>query len=57
MKEYKTKIKLLTEYYKFHNDIPRNFMIKESKLLNNYHDKKRKIEYYNIAKIIENENK
>ena len=48
-KEYKEKIKVLTEYYKFHKDIPRLFMIPTTIFLNNFHDKKRKIEYYKIA--------
>ena len=54
--EYPHKIKLLTEYYKYHNDIPRMFMLPETNVLNNFHDKKRRIEYYRIAKLIEQEN-
>lgn len=56
-KEYPHKIKLLTEYYKFHQDIPRMFCLPETNILNNFHDKKRRIEYYRIAKLIEKENK
>jgi len=52
-KEYGNKIKLLTEYYKFHHDIPRLFMIPTTIVLNNFHDKKRRIEYYRIAQLIE----
>jgi hypothetical protein len=33
------------------------FMMPETNLLNNFHDKKRRIEYYRIAKVIEDENK
>jgi len=47
----------LTEYYKFHHDIPRIYILPESDVLNSYHDKKRRFEYYKIAKMIEEENK
>lgn len=57
VREYQNKIKLLTEYYKFHKDIPRLFMLCESIIMNNFHDKKRRIEYYKIAQLIEDENK
>lgn len=53
--EYDNKIKLLSEYYKFHKDIPRLFLIPTSKTLNKYHDKKRKIEYYRIKKLLVDE--
>lgn len=55
--EYPQKIKLLTEYYKFHQDIPRLFMQPLCNSINHMHDKKRRIEFYRIAKIIEEENK
>ncbi|CAD8143340.1 unnamed protein product [Paramecium pentaurelia] len=53
-----TKIKLLTEFYKYHNDLPRftvhkNIII----ILNLYYDKKRKFEYYKIQRQIEYENR
>ena len=51
--EYEKKIKLLTEYYKFHKDIPRLFMKGEIDIVNKYYDEKRKIEYYKIVRIIE----
>ncbi|CAD8106781.1 unnamed protein product [Paramecium sonneborni] len=57
LSEYPTKIQLLTEYYKFHHDIARIFQEPVSTILNKYFDKKRKIEYYRIAKIIDQENK
>lgn len=47
--EYPKKSKLLTEYYKFHKDIPRLFMLPETCILNNFHDKKRRFDYYKIA--------
>ncbi|KAL4430454.1 hypothetical protein ABPG74_013304 [Tetrahymena malaccensis] len=55
--EYPKKSKLLTEYYKFHKDIPRLFMLPETYILNNFHDKKRRFDYYRIAQLIEEENK
>ncbi|CAK57278.1 unnamed protein product (macronuclear) [Paramecium tetraurelia] len=51
------KLQMLGEYYKFHNDIPRLFMMPAIIPLNYYHDKKRRLEYYRIAKLISNENK
>ncbi|CAD8110832.1 unnamed protein product [Paramecium primaurelia] len=51
------KLQMLGEYYKFHNDIPRLFMVPAIIPLNYYHDKKRRLEYYRIAKLIANENK
>ena len=32
-------------------------MLPETNVLNNFHDKKRRIEYYRIAKLIEEENR
>ncbi|CAD8084164.1 unnamed protein product [Paramecium sonneborni] len=55
--EYPSKIQLLAEYYKFHNDIARMFQEPVASILNKYYDKKRKYEYYRIAKLIEDENK
>ncbi|CAD8096339.1 unnamed protein product [Paramecium primaurelia] len=57
LSEYPVKIQLLSEYYKFHHDIARIFQEPVSTILNKYYDKKRKIEYYRIAKIIDQENK
>lgn len=45
------------EYYKYHKDIPRLFMLPETYMLNSYHDNKRKHEYFRIAQLIEEENK
>ena len=52
MREYTNKIEMFAEYYKFHNDVARMFMLPESYSLNKYHDKKRKIEYIRITKIL-----
>ena len=59
------KLQMLGEYYKvmknrniqFHNDIPRLFMLPAIVPLNYYHDKKRRLEYFRIAKLISDENK
>ena len=42
-KEIQSKIKLLTEYYKFHFDIARIFLEPLNSIINSMHDKKRKI--------------
>ncbi|CAD8213512.1 unnamed protein product [Paramecium octaurelia] len=57
LEEYPQKIALLTEYYKFHADIARIFEEPVCTVLNRYYDKKRKYDYFRIAKIIEEENK
>ena len=53
---------MLTEYYKvlnsikytvkFHRDIPRLYMVPISVTLAKYHDKRRKIEYIRITKML-----
>ena len=55
-KEIRGKISILTEYYKFHKDVPRIFMFSIARIMNYYHDKKRKIEYIRITKIINEKN-
>lgn len=40
----------LTEYYKYHKDIPRLFMLSIGNLMNRYYDKRRRIEYQRIKK-------
>ncbi|CAD8123230.1 unnamed protein product [Paramecium sonneborni] len=57
LKEFPQKIQLLTEYYKFHIDIARIFEEPICSILNKYYDKKRKYDYFRIAKMIEEENK
>ena len=54
--EYDYKIKMLTEYYKFHCDIARMFILPTSLILNKYHDRKRRIEYMRITKMLREEN-
>jgi len=43
--EYKNKIKLLTEYYKYHNDIARLFMKPQRDTIIKFHDNKRRVEF------------
>lgn len=50
-------MKMLTEYYKFHKDIPRMFMLPTTYSVNKYHDKKRRIEYAKITKMLQLEEK
>ncbi|CAD8178849.1 unnamed protein product [Paramecium octaurelia] len=52
------KLEVLTEFYKFHNDLPR-WALSSSivNILNEYYNQKRKLEYYKIQKIIDEENK
>lgn len=52
LSEYDYKIELLSEYYKFHKDIPRLFLARVAKIMNKYHDKKRKLDYFQIKKLL-----
>ena len=52
--EYPKKIKLLSEYYKFHEDVPRLAMLPLSSLIHSYHDQKRRINYIKITKMLNN---
>ena len=54
--EYDYKIRMLTEYYKFHKDIARMFMLPTTTTLNKYHDKKRRLEYIRVTKMLREEN-
>lgn len=51
------KMKLLVEYYKFHHDIPRLYMTPTCEVLNRYHDKKRRIDYVRIKKMLREQEK
>ena len=44
----KTKRTKLTEYYKFHIEIPRTFMAPTYKVLTKYHNGKRRIRYFEV---------
>lgn len=50
--EYKKRIKLLTEYYKYHNDVPRLFMMPVAEVIHNFYDKKRRLNYIMVTKML-----
>jgi hypothetical protein len=43
--EYTHKIKLLSEYYKFHNEVPRIFILSITETLDDYIDEHRQMNY------------
>jgi len=53
--EYDFKIKMLSEYYKFHNDVARLFMMPITNVVNKHHDKKRRLEYLRVTKLLKDE--
>ena len=53
--EYEPKVKLLTEYYKFHWDIPRLFMVPITEVINRYHDRKRRLQYLKVTKMLKDQ--
>lgn len=46
---------MLTEYYKFHSNIPRVVESKIERILGKYHDKKREHDYKRIKKLLKEE--
>jgi hypothetical protein len=46
----------LTEYYKFHKEIPRVFSKTEYDMYFDYHDRKRKVEFVRITDMLKLEN-
>lgn len=50
--EYQGKIKMLSEYYKFHNEVPRLFMLSFMDTLDSYVDEKRQLEYVKVTNIL-----
>lgn len=50
LKENKFKMNQLTDYYKFHKDIPRMFMPHLCKTIHKFHDKRRRLEYAKIKR-------
>lgn len=52
IESYFDKIEVLTEYYKYHEDVPRLFMMPIAKIIHNYYDKKRRINYIKITKML-----
>lgn len=53
--EHQFKMNMLSEYYKFHKDIARLFMSPICDSLNKYHDKRRRIDYFRIKKLLKEE--
>jgi hypothetical protein len=49
-KELKAKMGTLLEYYKYHKNIPRMFMPKIYKVINRFHERKRRIDYATIKR-------
>lgn len=45
-------LRSLTEYYKFHSEVPRLFMMPVSEIIHEFHDKKRRVNYIRITKMI-----
>jgi len=54
--EYHEKFNQLTEYYKFHKEIPRVFSKKEYDMYFDYHDRKRKVDFVKITNMLKIEN-
>lgn len=54
--EYSGKFGQLTEYYKFHKEIPRVFSKAEYDMYFDYHDRKRKVEFVRITDMLKLEN-
>lgn len=46
------KLELLAEYYKYHEDVPRLFMQGLAAAIHNFYDKKRRINYIRITKML-----
>ena len=57
IEETENKLIYLTEYYKYHKEVPRLFMRPAAKTVNLYHDKKRRIEYFKIKKMLKTQRK
>ena len=49
--EFDGKISMLTEYYKFHNDVPRVVELGVEKIMGRYYDKRRGIDYRKIKRV------
>ena len=45
-------MKQLAEYYKYHSDVARLFMRPSTLTLNKFIDKKRKLEYIRVTKLL-----
>ena len=55
--EHNGKLIYLSEYYKYHKEVPRLFMQPASGTINHFHDKKRRIDYYKIKRMLAEQKK
>ena len=55
--EHEERIVLLTEYYKFHEDVPRTFLKRLTEILSWYHDQKRTMKYNEYKALMGKEQK
>lgn len=53
--EWGGKLAMLTEYYKFHSNVPRVVEPRIERVLGRYHDKKRECDYRRIKKLLKEE--
>jgi len=53
--EFKGKMAMLTEYYKFHSDVPRVIELGVEKIMGRYYDKKRENDYRIVKKVLKEE--
>lgn len=53
--EYPQKISQLTEYYKFHEDVPRIYMEPMSSTVHMYYDFKRRLTYLRVTQMLDNQ--
>jgi hypothetical protein len=42
----------LGEYYKFHEEVPRMFIKKSTKVINSFHNRKRKLKYVEVKRMM-----
>lgn len=49
---YDNKVKMLSEYYKFHNEVPRIFILSVTETLDNYIDEHRQLNYAKAMQIM-----
>lgn len=50
--EQRCRVQNLTEYYKFHIEIPRLFLLPVAEIINKHHDRKRRLNYLRVTKMI-----
>lgn len=50
--EINAKLSMLTEYFKYHEDVPRLFMTRIAQTVHNFYDKKRRINYIRITRML-----